>query len=408
MSPRSKKAAKAPRPARAPRATKSKRKKTSEIEAKTQPAAEPAPAAGAVAEEQTAAPAPAPEPVPAVEPPPTPEPEPEPILRSALPDQIRSVAAHGKISQVAPSDDGELIAVASMSADRRAPTLTVHRTRDASEVCAYTVESIAGNGKAACFDAAGDLLFVAGDSLFRLKIGEQPQRLGRVDCEALFRDAAGRTLAFVERSGAVRFAAADAPLTEVWRHDAGRGHMQFGTQVRFIGGTSRALISGLADRGPLLVDVAEQKVLREFPQRGACADVTRAGNLIAIFEPRGRREDWLAIYAGDDAADPTPFPSPVVGTGEPVAFAPDGQQLVKAGLGVQMIDVATAAASDVRAGDGVAGSTFTPALRAWGAPLIAWSSFNFRTGDFRAYWASFAPSAHVSEPVSDAQYVTNL
>jgi len=406
MSPRSKKAAKAGRPARAPRATKSKRKKAGEIETQTQPAAETIPAADAVAAEHAEAPAPAPAPAPTPEP--EPEPEPEPILRSALPDQIRSVAAHGKISQVAPSDDGELIAVASMSADRRAPTLAVHRTRDASEVCAYTVETIAGNGKAACFDAGGDLLFVAGDTLFRLKIGDQPQRLGRVDCEALFRDAAGRWLALVERSGAVRFAAADAPLTEVWRHDAGRGHMLFGTQVRFIGGTSRALISGLADRGPLLVDVAEQKVLREFPERGACADATRTGNLIAVYEPRGRREDWLAIYTGDAAVNATPFPTAALGAREPVAFAPDDQQLVKAGLGVQMIDVATAAASEVRAGDGVPGSTFTPALRAWRAPLIAWSSFNFRSGDFRAYWASFAPSAHASEPVSDAQYVTNL
>jgi len=408
MSPRSKKAAKAPRPARAPRATKSKRKKTAELETQTEAPAETVPAADATTDDRTKARAEAPIAAPPPPPEPAPEPTPEPIWRSALPDQILSVAAHGKISQVAVSDDGELIAVASMSADRGAPTLTVHRTRDASEVCAYTVETIAGNGKAACFDAGGDLLFVAGDTLFRMKIGDPPQRIGRVDCEALFRDATGRSLAFVERSGAVRFAAADAPLTEVWRHDAGRGHMLFGTQVRFIGGTSRALISGLADRGPLLVDVAEQKVLREFPQRGACADVTRTGNLIAVFEPRGRREDWLAIYAGDDAADPMPFPSPVLGTGEPVAFAPDGQQLVKAGLGVQMIEVATAAATEVRAGDGVPGSTFTPALRAWGAPLIAWSSFNFRTGDFRAYWASFAPSAHEGEPVSHARYVTNL
>jgi hypothetical protein len=416
MSPRSKKAAKAPRPARAPRATKSKRKKAAHVEtdAETQAQApaetvpEPEPATNERTEAPAEARSEAPVAAPASAPEPEPEPAPEPIVRSTLPDQIRSVAAHGKISQVAVSDDGELIAVASMSADRGAPTLVVHRTSDASEVCAYTVETIAGNGKAACFDAGGDLLFVAGDTLFRLKIGDPPQRIGRVDCEALFRDAAGRWLAFVERSGAVKFAAADAPLTEIWRHDAGRGHMLFGTQVRFIGGTSRALISGLADRGPLLVDVAEQKVLREFPERGACADATRNGKLIAVFEPRGRREDWLAIYAGDDAAEPTPLPSPVVGTGEPVAFAPDGQQLVKAGLGVQMIDVATAAASDVRAGDGVPGSTFTPALRAWGAPLIAWSSFNFRSGDFRAYWASFAPSAHVREPLSDARYVTNL
>src|SRR5439155_24558225 len=113
-----------------------------------------------------------------------------PIPRSALPDEIRSVTAHGKVSQIALSDDGALIAVASMSADRGAATLAVHRTGDASEVCAFTVETIAGNGKAACFDAAGDLLFVAGDSLFRLKIGGQPERIGRVDCEALFRDAA--------------------------------------------------------------------------------------------------------------------------------------------------------------------------------------------------------------------------
>ena len=175
-------------------------------------------------------------------PPPAPALAPEPIPRSALPDEIRSVTAHGKISQIALSDDGALIAVASMSADRGAATLAVHHTRDGTEVCAFTVETIAGNGKAACFDAAGDLLFVAGDGLFRLKIGGQPERVGRVDCEALFRDAAGRWLAFVERSGAVRFAAADAPLAEIWRQDAGRGHMTFGTQVRFVGDTSRALI----------------------------------------------------------------------------------------------------------------------------------------------------------------------
>ena len=132
-----------------------------------------------------------------------------------MPDEIRSVTAHGKISQIALSDDGALIAVASMSADRggRHPGRPSHARRDRG--VRLHGQTIAGNGKAACFDAAGDLLFVAGDGLFRLKIGGQPERVGRVDCEALFRDAAGRWLAFVERSGAVRFAAADAPLAEI-------------------------------------------------------------------------------------------------------------------------------------------------------------------------------------------------
>ena len=269
MSPRPKKATRA---RGAPRAAKGKRKKTAETEtpaeapprndvagadsprALTSPRAVAAGADVGAGDVTLEAP-----------PPPAPAPAPEPIPRSALPDEIRSVTAHGKISQIALSDDGALIAVASMSADRGAATLAVHRTRDATEVCAFTVETIAGNGKAACFDAAGDLLFVAGDGLFRLKIGGQPERVGRVDCEALFRDAAGRWLAFVERSGAVRFAAADAPLAEHWRQDAGRGHMIFGTQVRFVGDTSRALIGALADRGPLLVDVAREDRAARVP-----------------------------------------------------------------------------------------------------------------------------------------------
>jgi len=389
MSPRPKKAA---RPGGGPRAAKGKRRKaTAETHA-------PDADAGAATAHAT------------IETPEPPAPTPAPIPRSALPDEILSVTAHGKISQIALSDDGALIAVASMSADRRAATLAVHRTGDGGEVCAFTVETIAGNGKAACFDAAGDLLFVAGDSLFRLTVGGQPERVGRVDCEALFRDAAGRWLAFVERSGAVRFATADAPLTEHWRHDAGRGHMVFGTQVRFVGETSFALIGALADRGPLLVDVAEKKVLREYPQKGACADASRTGDLVAVFEPRGRREDWLSIYARDavEGAEPIAFPIEALGSAEPVAFAPDGRQLVKTGTGVQLIDVATAATSERRPAESPQGSTFTPALRAWRAPVIGWSSFNFRVGDFRASWASFAAAAHRSEPISDAHYVTSL
>jgi len=313
-----------------------------------------------------------------------------PVPRSGLPDAIQSVTAHGKISQVALSDDGELIAIASMSADRRAPTLAVHRTRDAAEVCAFTIETIAGNGKAACFDAAGDLLFVAGDTLFRLKVGETPERLGRVECEAMFRDAAGKWLAFVERNGAVRFAASDAPLTEVWRHDAGRGHMLYGTQVRFVGGTSRVLISALVDRGPLLADLVERKIIDEYPRRGACADASPSGDLVAVFEPRGRqRDDWFSIYAAD-ADDALPMTKAEIGPANPIAFAPDGQQLVKTGASVQLIDIATGAATDARpAGDTPPGSTITPAVLAFRAPTIAWTSFNFPKGDFRASWASF-------------------
>jgi hypothetical protein len=406
MSPRPKKATPA---RRAPRATKgkSKRKKTVETQTQAEAQAQPEPEApprddvGAVGDVVT---------VDATPDAPAPPPTPEPIPRSSLPDEIRSVTAHGKISQIALSDDGALIAVASMSADRGAATLSVHRTSDATEVCAFTVETIAGNGKAACFDPAGDLLFVAGDALFRLKIGGQPERVGRVDCEALFRDAAGQWLAFVERSGAVRFAAADAPLVEHWRQDAGRGHMLFGTQVRFVGDTSRALIGALADRGPLLVDVAQKTVLREYPQKGACADASRNGDLVAVFEPRGRRDDWLSIYAGDAAEgnEPIAFPMEALGSAEPVAFAPDGKQLVKTGSGVQLIDVATASASERRQAASPEGSTFTPALRAWSAPVIGWSSFNFRAGDFRACWASFAPVQQEIEPISDAQYVTHL
>jgi hypothetical protein len=409
MSPRPKKAPRAPS---APRAGKSKGKRKGAAKAETPVQAEtPAQAQTPVQAEtpprkddDIAAAGVTPEaPVP-------PAPAPELIPRSALPDEVRSVTAHGKISQIALSDDGALIAVASMSADRGAATLAVHRTRDGSEVCAFTVETIAGNGKAACFDASGDLLFVAGDGLFRLKIGGPPERIGRVDCEALFRDAAGQWLAFVERSGAVRFAAADAPLAEHWRHDGGRGHMVFGTQVRFIGDTSRALIGALADRGPLLVDVAEKKVLREYPQRGACADVSGTGDLVVVFEARGRRDDWLSIYAGHSAegTDPIAFPMEALGSAEPVAFAPDGRQLVKTGAGVQLIDVATAAASERRQAASPEGSTFTPALRAWRAPVIGWSSFNFRAGDFRASWASFAAAEQKSEPISEAHYVTNL
>jgi hypothetical protein len=417
MSPRSKKAAPT---GRSPRATKGKRKGKA---AAATPVEAPARADGGAVDdlvvlpstEAPAAPPPSEAPAAPVPEPtlPLPAPAPAPIPRSTLPDEIRWVTAHGKISQIALSDDGQLIAVASMSADRGAATLAVHRTTDTSEVCAYTVETIAGNGKAACFDAAGDLLFVAGDTLFRLRIGSAPERLGRVDCEALFRDAAGRWLAFVERSGAVRFAAGDAPLTEVWRQDAGRGHMQFGTQVRFVGETSRALIGALADRGPLLVDVAEKTVLREFPQKGACADANRTGDLVAVFEPRGRRDQWLSIYPlssslAGDATEPTSLPIEAIGPAEPVAFAPDGVQLAKTGVGVQLIDVATATAGELRPADGQQpGNTFTPALRAWRAPLIGWSSFNFRTGDFRAYWASFAAAERASEPISDAQYVTN-
>jgi hypothetical protein len=410
MSPRPKKA---PRARSAPRAGKGKRKDAAK--AQTQPPAEtPAPddvrpvdvvvAAGDlgavagleavhVTPETTAPSAPIPKPIP----------------RSALPDEIRSVTAHGKISQIALSDDGALIAVASMSADRGAATLAVHRTRDASEVCAFTVETIAGNGKAACFDASGDLLFVAADGLFRLKIGGAPERIGRVDCESLFRDATGQWLAFIERSGAVRFAAADAPLAEVWRHDGGRGHMLFGTQVRFVGDTSRALIGALADHGPLLVDVAEKRILRRYAQKGACADASRAGDLVVVFEPRGRRQDWLSIYAADalDGTDPIAFPMEALGPAEPVAFAPDGKQLVKTGGGVQLIDVATAAASERRPAGSPEGSTFTPALRAWRGPVIGWSSFNFRAGDFRASWASLTAAEQESEPISDAHYVIN-
>src|SRR4051812_13342145 len=393
MSPRPKKATPA---RRAPRATKGKgkRKKTAETQTEAQAEAPPrddlAAASDVGAVDVTLEVAPPPPPAPA------------PIPRSALPDAVRSVTAHGKISQIAVSDDGALIAVASMSADRGAATLTVHRTNDATDVCAFTVETIAGNGKAACFDAAGDLLFVAGDALFRLKIGGQPERVGRVDCDALFRDAAGQWLAFVERSGAVRFAAAEAPLVEHWRQDAGRGHMLFGTQVRFIAGTPRALIGALADRGPLLVDVAQKTVLREYPQKGACADASRTGDLVAVFEPRGRRDDWLSIYAGDTAegTEPIAFPMEALGSAEPVTFAPDGKQLVKTGAGVQLIDVATAAASERRQAASPEGSTSTPALRAWSAPVIAWSSFNFRAGDFRACWASFAPVQQQIEPIS--------
>jgi hypothetical protein len=315
-----------------------------------------------------------------------------PVARTGVPDEIRSVTAHGQISQIALSDDGELIAIASMSADRKAPTLAVHRTRDATEVCAYTVETIAGNGKAACFDAAGDLLFVAGDSLFRLKIGDAPQKLGRLDCESMFRDAAGKRLALVERGGAVRFVSADAPLGEGWRHDAGRGHMLFGTQVRFVGDTPRALIGALADHGPLLVDVTEKTVLREYPRKSACADANDAGDLLAVFEPRSSREDWLSVYRGEDA-DPTSVASEALFTHSQIAFAPDGQQLVKASYNVQLVDVATGAASDARAANALPGSTHTQPLRARHAPLIAWSSFNFRMGDFRAYWASFSTGA---------------
>src|SRR4029079_10903616 len=100
------------------------------------------------------------------------------------------------------------------------------------------------------------------------------------------------------------------------RHDAGRGHMLFGTQVRFIGGTSRALIRRLAERGPLLGHGAVQKVLREFPERGACADATRTGNLIAVYEPRGRREDWLAICPRGAAAEAEPVPAAGPGGGQ--------------------------------------------------------------------------------------------
>ena len=281
-----------------------------------------------------------------------------------------------------------------MSADRRAPTVAIHRTRDASEVCSYTVETIAGNGKAACFDARGDLLFMAGDTLYRLKIGAAPERLGRVDCEAMFRDAAGRRLALVERSGAVRFVDADTPLAEGWRHDAGRGHMSFGTQVRFIGATSRALIGGLANHGPQLVDVADQKIVREYPQRSACADASPGGNLIVVYEPRARRDDWFSVFHAD-ADEPMPTAKPAngaqaIGSPDPIAFAPDGQQLVKTAGGVTLMDVATGAASETLPTDAPTGSTHTPALLARGAPVIAWSSFNFTRGDFRAYWARFS------------------
>ena len=143
--------------------------------------------------------------------------------------------------------------------------------------------------------------------------------------------------------------------------------MTFGTQVRFVGDTSRALIGALADRGPLLVDVAEKKVLREYPQKGACADASLTGDLVAVFEPRGRRDDWLSIYAGDAAegTEPIAFPLEALGSAEPVAFAPDGKQLVKTGVAVQLIDVATAVASERRQAESPQGSTFTPALRAW-------------------------------------------
>jgi hypothetical protein len=55
-----------------------------------------------------------------------------------------------------------------------------------------------------------------------------------------------------------------------------------------------------------------------------------------------------------------------------------------------MIDVATGAASETRATDALTGSTHTPALLARNAPVIGWSSFNFKVGDFRAYWARFS------------------
>jgi len=265
----------------------------------------------------------------------------------------------------------------------------VHRTRDATEVCSFTIETIAGNGKAACFDGAGDLLFVAGDTLFRLKVGGTPERLGRVECEAMFRDAAGKWLAFVDRNGAVRFAASDAPLTEVWRHDAGRGHMLYGTQVRFVGGTSRALISALVDRGPLLADLAEQKIIDEYPRKGACADASPAGDLVAVFEPRSRhRDDWFSIYTAD-ADDPLPMAKEAIGPADPLAFTPDGKQLVKTGASVQLFDIATGAATDQRSGEVPPGSTVRPAVLAFRAPIIAWTSFNFPKNDFRASWAAF-------------------
>jgi hypothetical protein len=383
MSPRPKKTGQ-PRRARGKGARGAKA--AAPVAAETEPAAaspEPAPA---VSEPASAPLEPAPPPL-------EPAPAHVPIL-VGLPDEVRSVVAHGKISQVALSDDGELIAIASMSADRRAPTLAVHRTADASEICSFTVETIAGNGKAACFDAHGDLLFMAGDTLHRLKIGSAPERLGRIDCESMFRDAAGKRLALVERSGAVRFVPADAPLSEGWRHDAGRGHMTFGTQVRFIGDTGRALIGGLADHGPLLVDVAEQKVLREYPHRGACADASPSGDLILVYEPRGRRDDWFSVFRAD-AEEPMPIATQAIGSADPIAFAPDGHQLVKTAAGVTMIDVATGAASETRATDALTGSTHTPALLARGAPVIGWSSFNFKVGDFRAYWARFSSGKSV-------------
>jgi hypothetical protein len=172
--------------------------------------------------------------------------------------------------------------------------------------------------------------------------------------------------------------------------------MTFGTQVRFIGATSRALVGGLADHGPQLVDVAEQKVLREYPPRSACADASPGGDLIVVYEPRTRRDDWLSIVRADaNVDDATSIARPAIGaqsigSPEPIAFAPDGQQLVKTAAGVTMIDVATGATSETRSTDAPTGSTHTPPLLARGAPVIAWSSFNFTRGDFRAYWARFS------------------
>ena len=62
---------------------------------------------------------------------------------------------------------------------------------------------------------------------------------------------------------------------------------------------------------------------------------------------------------------------------------------MKTGSSVQLIDIATGAATDPRSGDVPPGSTVTPAVLAFRAPTIAWTSFNFPKSDFRASWASF-------------------
>jgi len=324
------------------------------------------------------------------------------MKRSALPADVRHVALQRSAAALAVSDDGRHLAVAMYAHDTTATVLAVYATEDGAVVHSLRREQV-GPARGVCFLADGSLLLIAGEGyhdLWHVTIGQAPERLGRTEAWGIFRDGPGETVALVHNNlRSVAFAPASAPLEPTWTYHWGPDpcvpHIHWGAQVRFIGDTAMALLSGVHTMKPVLLDVRKKTVVRSIAAGASApfAEATRDGSHTAVWEKTcSFDEPWLWVFRDGESEPLALDDEGFLHRSEHVVFTPDGAHVMKVGAALRLAALASGAVvGEELEAPGGRGAEHGPGVLASRAPLVAWISFNYRDNDFRIHWAAFQP-----------------